>query len=236
MKLRQQARVLKRKALTSFITAAEAFNSPRDDGRVTKVLLHLQHAFEMLLKAALVQAGKPVFDEATGRSVGFERCIGLAMSDDTIKLSETDAGTLRAIDAMRDDEQHWFNEVSEQILYLHVRAGVTLFDDILQRVFGERLNSLFPRARASGLRGPAARPRAAARRRVHPDKGTAAARAPRPPRGTCPDPHPAGHGSPRRARDLCRSNTRLGGSPAPLRHDGRSGGWLAGCCSRSSIC
>ena len=54
MKLRQQARVLKRKALTSFITAAEAFNSPRDDGRVTKVLLHLQHAFEMLLKATLV--------------------------------------------------------------------------------------------------------------------------------------------------------------------------------------
>lgn len=144
MKLRQQARVLKRKALTSFITAAEAFNSPRDEGRVTTVLLHMQHAFEMLLKAALVQARKPVFDEATGRSIGFERCIGLAMSDDTIKLAETDAGTLRAIDAMRDDEQHWFNEVSEQILYLHVRAGVTLFDDILQRVFGERLNTLFP--------------------------------------------------------------------------------------------
>ena len=144
MKLKQHTRVLKRKALTSFITAAEAFNSPRDDGRVTKVLLHLQHAFEMLLKAALVQAGKPVFDQATGRSIGFERCIGLAMSDDTIKLFEDDAGTLRAIDAMRDDEQHWFNEVSEQILYLHVRAGVTLLDDILQRFFGERLNTLFP--------------------------------------------------------------------------------------------
>ena len=144
MKLRQEARVLKRKALTSFITAAEAFNSPRDDGRVTKVLLHLQHAFEMLLKAALVQAGKQVFDQATGRSIGFERCIGLAMSDATIKLSEADAGTLRAIDAMRDDEQHWFSVVSEQLLYLHVRAGVTLFDDLLQRVFGERLAGLFP--------------------------------------------------------------------------------------------
>ena len=144
MKLRQQARVLKQKALTSFITAAEAFNSPRDDGRVTKVLLHLQHSFEMLLKAALVQARKPVFDETTGRSIGFERCTGLAMSDGTIKLSEADAGTLRAIDAMRDDEQHWFNEVSEQILYLHVRAAVTLFDDILQRVFGERLSTVLP--------------------------------------------------------------------------------------------
>jgi hypothetical protein len=55
MKLRQQTRVLKHKALTSFITAAEAFNSPRDDGRVTKVLLHLQHSFEMLLKVTLVK-------------------------------------------------------------------------------------------------------------------------------------------------------------------------------------
>ena len=143
MKLRQQARVLKRKALTSFTTTAEAFNSPRNDGRVTKVLLHLQHAFEMLLKAALVQVGQPVFDRTTGRSIGFEGCVKLAMNDSTIKLSEADAGTLRAIDAMRDDEQHWFNEVSEQLLYLHVRAGVTLFDEILQRVFEEGLAGLF---------------------------------------------------------------------------------------------
>lgn len=144
MRLRQQARVLKRKALTSFITAAEAFNSPRDEGRITRVLLHLQHAFEMLLKAALVQSGKPVFDQATGRSMGFEGCIKLAMNDAKLKLSEADAGTLRAIDAMRDDEQHWFNEVSEQLLYLHIRAGVTLFDDILQRAFGERLAGQLP--------------------------------------------------------------------------------------------
>jgi hypothetical protein len=66
------------------------------------------------------------------------------MADTTIKLSEADAGTLRAIDALRDEEQHWFGEVSEQILYLHVRAGVTLFDDLLQRVFGERLAGLLP--------------------------------------------------------------------------------------------
>ena len=144
MELKQEARVLKTKALQSFIASAEAFNSLRDDARVTKVLLHLQHSFEMPLKAALVQAGKSVFDQATGRSVGFERCIGLAMADATINLAEADAGTLRAIDAMRDDEQHWFNVVSEQLLYLHVRAGVTLFDDLLQRVFGERLAGLFP--------------------------------------------------------------------------------------------
>jgi hypothetical protein len=138
MRLRQEARVLKRKALWSLVAATEAFNSPRDDGRATRILLHIQHSFEMLLKAALVQAGVSVFDRKTGRSVGFESCVNLAMGNGTIKLAESDAGTLRAIDAMRDDEQHWFNEVPEQLLYLHTRAGVTLFDDLLLRAFGDR--------------------------------------------------------------------------------------------------
>lgn len=47
-------------------------SSPHDDGRATAVLLHLQHAFEMMLKAVLVQGGKNVFDKDMGRSIGFE--------------------------------------------------------------------------------------------------------------------------------------------------------------------
>jgi hypothetical protein len=144
MKLKQTSRVLKNKAVASLTSAVEAFNAPRDQGRTTRVLLHLQHAFEMLLKAALVQYGNAVFDPKDGRSIGFERCLGLGQASDTIKLSETDAGTLRAIDALRDDEQHWFNHVPEQLLYLHARAGLTLFDEILQRVFTESLASYLP--------------------------------------------------------------------------------------------
>jgi len=67
--------VLKRKSLSSMRAAMTAFNSPHDDGRVTAVLLHLQHAFEMLLKASLVQGGRSVFDKRTGRSVSFEVAI-----------------------------------------------------------------------------------------------------------------------------------------------------------------
>ena len=51
---------------------------------------------------------------------------------------------LRAIDALRDDEQHWFNDVSEGLLYLHARAAVTLFDDLLFRAFKERLADHLP--------------------------------------------------------------------------------------------
>lgn len=61
-----------------------------------------------------------------------------------IKLTEAEAGTLRSIDAMRDDEQHWYTIVDEGLLYLHARAAVTLFDDLLHRAFDDRLADYLP--------------------------------------------------------------------------------------------
>ena len=142
--VKRDAQVLHDKAVASLTIATTAFNSPVETGRVTQVLLSLQHAFEMLLKAALVQHKVKVFNQATGRSDGFETCLGKAIGHAVIKLSDDDAGTLRAIDAMRDDEQHWFNDVSEQLLYRYARAGVTLFDKLLERVFNERLANHLP--------------------------------------------------------------------------------------------
>lgn len=142
MKLRRESRMLKAKALASLRRAAGAFNDFDDVGRTSTVLLHLQHAFEMLLKAALVQQGVKVFDKRDGRAIGFEKCLNLGQEH--LKLSADDAGTARAIDALRDDEQHWLTECSEGLLYMHVRAGVTLFDDLLQRHFDDRLTNHWP--------------------------------------------------------------------------------------------
>lgn len=142
--VRSTARVLHGKALSSMRTSMTSFNSPHDDGRATCVLLHLQHSFEMLLKASLSQRRVRVFDKKTGRSIGFELAVRQAQQVQGIKLTDDEAGTLRAIDALRDDEQHWFNDVSEGLLYLHARAAVTLFDELLSRVFGERLADHLP--------------------------------------------------------------------------------------------
>lgn len=124
--------------------AMTAFNSPSDDGRTTSVLLHLQHSFEMLLKAALSQGDREVFDKTTKRSVSFEKAVRYAQQLPGVRLTDDEAGTLRAIDALRDDEQHWFNDVAEGILYLHVRAGVTLFDELLTRAFKQKLADHLP--------------------------------------------------------------------------------------------
>lgn len=142
--MRQSTRVLKRKALASLKRMTVAFNAVEDEGRTSSVLLSLQHSFEMLLKAALVHKNLPVFDKKLGRSITFEKCLELSRQEPNIKLTDAEAGTLRAIDALRDDEQHWFNSVSEPILFIHARAGITLFDDLLNRVFGERLADSLP--------------------------------------------------------------------------------------------
>lgn len=128
--------------MASLRAVAVTFNGMSDDGRTCQVLRDLQHAFEMLLKAALVQKRVPVFDKKVGIAIGFEKCVNLATKH--LKVSEDEAGTLRAVDALRDEEQHWMGALPEGLLYLHVRAGFTLFDDLLQRVFDERLTDHLP--------------------------------------------------------------------------------------------
>lgn len=140
--MRREAGLLRAKAVSSFRRVVIAFNGLDDDGRQTAVVCDLQHAFEMLLKAALLEKGVKLFDKTTGRSVGFEKSVRLAREH--LGLSGEQLGVLRAIDAMRDDEQHWLAELNEGLLYVHTRAALTLFDEILHRAFGERLADFLP--------------------------------------------------------------------------------------------
>jgi hypothetical protein len=78
IKLRRDARTLKAKAVCSLRRAVTAFNGCEVDGRTTCVLLHLQHAAEMLLKAILVQRQLKVFDPKKRTSIGFAKCVNLA--------------------------------------------------------------------------------------------------------------------------------------------------------------
>lgn len=140
--MRRDTRILKRKAIASLRRATGAFNALEDEGRHTTVLLHLQHAFEMLLKAALHQRRVPVVDPRTGQSIGFKKCLNLAPMH--LGMRPGDVGTLRAIDRLRDDEYHYLGLVSEGILYVHLRAGVSIFDLVLRDVFAETLADQLP--------------------------------------------------------------------------------------------
>jgi len=142
VKLRREARTLKAKALCSLRQAVTAFNACDDDGRTTCVLLHMQHAAEMLLKAILVQRRAKVFDPHKQTSIGFDKCVNLATQH--AKLAQEEAGLLRAVDALRDAEQHWLIVVPEDVLYLHARGFITTFDDLLKRVLDDTLANHLP--------------------------------------------------------------------------------------------
>jgi hypothetical protein len=142
VKLRRDARTLKSKALSSLRTGLEAFNGFAEDGRVTRVLLHLQHACEMLLKACLIQRRVNIIDPQKGHSVGFKKCLNLAREH--CAFTETQAGIFRAVDSLRDGEQHWLIVVSEDVLFLHARGLVTAIDEILNHEFKERLSDHLP--------------------------------------------------------------------------------------------
>ena len=142
MKLVRDTKTLKQKAISSLKTSMSAFNSFDDDGRVTTVLLHAQHACEMLLKAVLAQNNEPIFDRKTGKSIGFERCLGICAAKHG--LSEQEAGVMRAVDRLRDAAQHWFVFVAEDILYLTIRALITAFDEYMKRLLDDELSAHIP--------------------------------------------------------------------------------------------
>lgn len=138
-------RTLRAKAISSLRTAVVAFNGLDDDARVTRVLLHFQHAFEMLLKGALLATGdKAVFDKRKRMAIGMEATVKRCQQQPGIKLTDEEAGTIRVLDNLRDGEQHWHQVVEEGMLYLHARAAVTLFDDVLDRVWNLRLANHIP--------------------------------------------------------------------------------------------
>lgn len=138
-------RTLRSKAIASLRVGVVAFNGLNDDARVTRVLLHLQHSFEMLLKAGLLATGDTaVFDRKKRMAIGMETCVKRCQQQAGIKLTNDEAGTIRVLDNLRDGEQHWHQVIEEGMLYLHARAAVTLFDDLLHRIWGMRLAEHIP--------------------------------------------------------------------------------------------
>lgn len=142
MKLKRDARTLKAKSMASLKRALEAFNNHHDEGRPEMVLLLLQHASEMLIKALLVQKGQAVFDKEDGTSIGIKKALNIAQSKGWLNAEQ--AGAVRVVDAMRDQAQHWMIVVPEDTLYINARALITALDEMLANHFEDTLADNLP--------------------------------------------------------------------------------------------
>lgn len=143
--MKREAKYLLTRAVDSLVLSIEHFNRPHDRGRTEAVLILADHAFEMLLKAAILSRGGTIRKRAADHTLGFEGCVNVCLLDPKVKfLSNSEADSLRILNGLRDGAQHHFIILSENQLYLSAQAAATLFDDILSRVFGQRLSEHIP--------------------------------------------------------------------------------------------
>ena len=138
--MKKEVRQLRQRAIDSLILSIDHFNRPWDRGRTEAVLILLDHAFEMLLKAAIRHRSGEIRKPREKQTIGFGACVRKALTDATLKfLSEEQVLTLQTINGQRDAAQHYLIDMSEHQLYFYAQAGVTLFRDIHDDVFDQDL-------------------------------------------------------------------------------------------------
>lgn len=144
--MKGEARLLLEKATDSLLLGIEKFNCPFERGRITSVLISLDHAFEMLLKASILQRGGRIRKRGASETLGFDACVRVGLSDAKVKLlNEEQALTLQMLNGLRDAAQHHLIAIEEAQLYIHAQSAVTLFRDLLKSVFRRDLVDYLPR-------------------------------------------------------------------------------------------
>jgi hypothetical protein len=143
--MRKEVKLLYHKAIDSLILSVEMFNRPNDKGRVPGVLIFLDHAMEMFLKAGILHKGGKIRDRRAKQTIGFDACVRRALSDAESKfLTNEQALTLQSINGLRDAAQHYLLDMSEEHLYMQAQAGLTLIRDLTKTVFGIDIRTHLP--------------------------------------------------------------------------------------------
>ena len=142
-RLKKNVAPLLERATESLTLSIELFNRPAETGRSHGVLILLQHSFEMLLKAMILQFTGSIHVKGEKYTYGFDKC--LSVTAEQLKLLTSDEkATLSILDAQRDQAAHYYIDISEDVLYVHAQSGVTLFDILLHKSFSKRLADFLP--------------------------------------------------------------------------------------------
>jgi len=129
--------------INSLIVSVEFFNRPSDIARKEAVLLLLNHAFEMLLKAIVLEKTGKLRLKTEKYNYGFEKCLNICFSQ--LDLIDEDAHiTLKNINSFRDAAAHDLLEMSEGLLYYYSLSAITIFRELLKTIFGIKLETYLP--------------------------------------------------------------------------------------------
>lgn len=143
--MKKETKLLLNSGIDSLLLSIEHFNRPWDRGRAVSVMMLLNHSFEMILKAVIVHKGGKIREKREKETIGLDHCVRKCISDAKVQcISEEQALTIQMINSLRDAATHYLLDLSEEQFYMHVQSGVTLFGDILTKVFKLKLADYLP--------------------------------------------------------------------------------------------
>lgn len=142
--MRRKTGLLKSAATESLTLSIELFNRPVETGRQQSVVLLAAHSFEMLLKAIIYQERGRIRDKGDLYSYGLEKTINICI-DDLEVLQPDDRTVLMALKQDRDAAAHDVVAMSDEMLWIHLRSAVDIFDRVLKEYFNESLETVLPR-------------------------------------------------------------------------------------------
>lgn len=136
--MRKEAKLLYSRALDSLVLGVDHFNRCWERGRTEAVLIFLDRAFELLLKAIIVERGGSIRDKRdVSLTIGHDACLRLCFSDARLKcLGDEDVVALQNLNSLRDAAQHYIVEPSEGQLYVYAQAAVTTFKRLAADTLG----------------------------------------------------------------------------------------------------
>jgi hypothetical protein len=73
--MKREARMLLVRSLDSLVLSVERFNCPWDRGRQEVMLLLLDRAFELLMKAAILHKGGKIRGKGEKETIGHDKCV-----------------------------------------------------------------------------------------------------------------------------------------------------------------
>ena len=84
--MKKEVKILRKKAVESLVLSIEHFNRPSDTGRVHAVLMLMDHAFEMLFKAIILDRGGRIREPRSQQTIGFDACVRRGLSNAQVKF------------------------------------------------------------------------------------------------------------------------------------------------------
>jgi hypothetical protein len=141
--VKRKTRAFLERAMASLVLAIELFNRPSDSGRVEAVVILLDHALEMLLKATVFEKTGRIREKRAIYNYGFDKCINICESQLGV-VDKNESLVLRNLNGFRDAAQHDILILGERLLYAHAQSAVATLSSLLEKVFNIKLAGYLP--------------------------------------------------------------------------------------------